>query len=1416
MNHFGYASFYTKYMVEKAPDDAKAREASYSHVLEYMENPTSELLDSLRLQLPRFLCDSNSSCQRIALSICDQFFKHSTDINYAEYADILLHNCFKNHPEHTMSLVDQCFRADYSGVSPLVYENMVNRPPSEIKYILAIIISYLATLNQKEANEVNDIIKHVTPLTNNKDESIRKEAIAAIDSAKIVCGQDVEVSMSEDGSTPKTWQALLKSENWKERKQGYTLLLDLIQEPNSKAVSLISVDKGFYTPAASEKHIACMNIVLDIISRMAVIFKSQMARKLREYLSIIINMMSQRKNPRLTSLQSSFDDIAACVVSNPFEPPFLEQFLKMINSSNARLKEEALLFISRNSNYHMTNQINEIVKNLTSDPSQNIRELATAVLNGTTPNLSTSTSNIPSLSSTISYINNNNLNDSNDSSDLSRTQRTRSKSPENLKRTFRSKKAIAQNLQSQFNSWINSETLELLNSSQWISVTKGLENLRKQFDTNKTDKSAVVSGLTSLFTGRTFTPKVMTNLFQNVQYYLAYSDNTKLNDESVVSTVNFCIDKIVDKRFETTIFDILETCCSLTSSGFVFDQLFPQTSNKNPVVISRVVSFLAYHIEKVGSTSNINFNEVANQIKPLFTHGDPNVRKAASDCGEALSRASPNTNFNLPSLGSTNSISLSTTGNFGNSLSTTGNANSLNTTNNLANMNDNDSGLIPQKLIISIGKTSSILECRKGLEDIELLLNDVLNKRGCSTVQSKEFNELFTRVRPWFKDSNTNIVLSVAKVVLLAIQLTSDVTNVPVEFLTDIVLLLNFVNKGIRQTTIQILEQLDDMMSPFFVPKIFIPSFYKLNIDGRKAGIIFVRDLVFDMYVNEVYTPFIVNILSDKSEDFRNSAMPLIQRFLALPDAEQAIRNEIDSYPPAQKSSIITIMSGIEPDDSTNVRFSKTYTERAQTARGSHSQGNNLGITSRPFSGKPRQPSPDSARARKFSMTSKNLNGNSNNNGNTGGGTTGEPGKSSIPIKSSIPVRKNEEGSNNSPIRVRKGSVDMIRRKSDDSLSDSRSSIPTLKNKQLNKQEPEFPINEPIPQKHNNYDNNANSNPNKINNSNLNSSINSQNSSNSNLLRTAERQMENGVCRLNDALTQKISDPTIYVYQWIADLNSSDLARINLSTKAILKHLKNNSSIFIIHVEGLSASLICKLHSYLMVNPIPEALVKILILCLFHIFYDPKLYKKVPKEFVQQIVYEACSHISLNPPNPTPNTNSPTPNTNPKTMFHSEFTNLMCQMIESLPLFTFSSLLLAIGELVEWTPVALKFFERCGEKVMMIGNNNNAIFKALLMVDKFFVVHPKETLVKRNPQLGEKVIKILEDFINRIGESFGDLVNQKETVNKFPQNSTVLPLLAMAKKRGAPVIPTPRNSNALQPGKPSSPLQKPRVTLPNS
>ena len=297
--------------------------------------------------------------------------------------------------------------------------------------------------------------------------------------------------------------------------------------------------------------------------------------------------------------------------------------------------------------------------------------------------------------------------------------------------------------------------------------------------------------------------------------------------------------------------------------------------------------------------------------------------------------------------------------------------------------------LISPKLILMVGKMSSILDCRRGLEEIENVLSSTLNKNGQNSVESKEFSDLFAKLRTWFKDSNTNIVFSVSKVILLSVKLVKDVNLLSVEFLMDLVLLLNFAQKGIRQTTLQIFNELFEMMGKSFISNVFLPSFGKLNAGGRKTAVLFIRDLLpkIEIDVTE-FTPFVVSILADKNEEFRNAALPIIQKFMMQNGGIATLRKEADQFPPAKKNMVLEIINSIESDldipenknDEAETLNNENYEERPMTGNSTTSQ--NEGNIKQGTSNETKIPKRSSSSAAKSKLQNNNEASQENNNSN--------------------------------------------------------------------------------------------------------------------------------------------------------------------------------------------------------------------------------------------------------------------------------------------------------------------------------------------------------------------------------------------------------------------------------------------------
>jgi hypothetical protein len=869
-------------MEQFASGDWEGRLKAYQNILDLMQHPSADLLLEMQRDLPVYLADINPACQAVALTIGDLYLKSGFEgVNFNQIAGVLIASCLgvKQNSDSASDLLQFCLHQATDPVLDQLLRNIVGKSKSVALAILAILVDHLATLTPRDADEVTKILERLQTLTAEKstDEQIHRELVAAVASAKIVLGSDLEtgpLSPHKETKPPEQWAKLITSDNWKDRKTGYDELLDSISEGSN----LQLIEHHFLVQASAEKYTMCEVLVAQIIDKMAAIFKGQLARKLREYVTPIIALLGSKRQSRIQVFQRALDSIAANVVTNPFEPPFVEHLLKMMTSSSLQLREESLNFIHRNGLTNFSPPIAEQVKIMTLDQAASVRKLAAALVEE---------ESLPSKQTTKK-------------SSVSRNKRF-------------------QNAQTSWENWVEPPTLELLtNSSTWTAVTKGLAELKRQFDADPSQPSAVVLGLAGLFIGKTFTPKVMSNIMSNLLYIMRF-DPEKLSDEAITQAVQFSLDKIQDKKFEAPVFEILDVACETNSSQFVFQILYQHLIVKNPMIPLRIATFIAHHLETYGSHAGINLEELAEQIKPLFSHGDSSIRKMAAAClkavrdfdqtaaNEFFKYAAKQTDAKPPEPQQKPP-----------DLKPSKLKPEIPRPPKVISPRHSDAQLpsfqlesfIPPRLVQGVQKAGSILETRKALDEVETLL---ATTTPCS-VHCSEFVDFLAKLRQWFKDSNTTIILSITKVIslFLKIVIRDEIETIPNEFFGDMCLLLNFAHKGIRISTVNALTQLF-AIHPSFIPSIFLPSFFKLNTEGRKTAIAFLKNMQSGLEMTiEDYSSFIMNLLLDKNEDFRESAKPIIQQFFLLPNSMGIAVEMANQLSPAQKSLVLSRLTAFQ------------------------------------------------------------------------------------------------------------------------------------------------------------------------------------------------------------------------------------------------------------------------------------------------------------------------------------------------------------------------------------------------------------------------------------------------------------------------------------------------------------------------
>lgn len=1066
-----------------------------------------------------------------------------------------------------------------------------------------------------------------------------------------------------------------------------------------------------------------------------------------------------------------------------------------------------------------------------------------------------------------------------------------------------------QNASSMWSSWVSKSTLELLKHQKWQSVVSGFEELRKSYTEESGNPSACAYGLATLFINRTFTPKVMTNLVNEILFYMK-EDTVNITDDTITAILHFVIDKITDKRLEVGLFEMADIVCELMTPPYVFQSFYQHLTAKNPGLPSRICCYFSHSIQAFGIESKLNPDEVSEQIKPLFAHSDPNVRKSALECVASLaaifgenvlesfkflkpnqlsdirkSMASigknappprtsgipsktmplsfPKKQQNMPPQEANNSpkridrspsppapsnirmknerlsppaanpssIPISTTAGKIKSDPSPPNdaAHRLpKKPRNVTQRNFAQSGgeLIPSRLIQGISKTtSSAVEIRRSLDELEELLNRSLELRGPSSVKPNEFSSLFSNLTPYFIDTNTETVTSVAKILLTSLQLIdpNDMKNVDNDIIMESVFLLNYQEKAIRSTAINIMSEWNSMV-PYFVQNILLEVFPRLSIKGKKAAVAFVRDNVnFNMTI-QPFLPFIVSCMSDKDEELRESSAPLVQRYLQMPGAVNAIKDYIEYFNTAKKNAILSM---INSKDSQSCFIQKPTAQQKEHREQKIDCYLPLKVLNESEDASALTEKLEHYGSRYFNITDF---------------SSTEPAKIEKNSKIFLTAATEEFESFSLTLDIvflwwaqlsllirHKDSFDEIfhfflkllsildenqrfleefelnlilpivlecvgRGYLDErcseietlvfKLSPPEYLIPSLvlilgKVTSVNAVQADFnALLELIPKlglgkMQADLVNTA---------TRLHSTLSKDPSKDPDLYQTSVKFIEflkkNGLlsstldsrpisrCNLSPKISAKLKQPSILVYQWIVDLSSQDTQIIIQALKSISQQLKVDPKIFEPHLEALIVSLITSVHTYFPNDPPANRLCKYIAFCLLTLFNETTLKDTIPQEFVQQLIYEMLTHLS---------------NGINETVLNQVLNALIVKLINDCTMFAFVGLLSAISEYdnkeqftERWIRLALKCFEACGVRICEV-KDEKSILESIILVNQMLINNNIEQL--DSSAIGKKIVGVLKSYVNLVFEKFSDVVNTKEMKKKLGNDAEIYKLV---------------------------------------
>lgn len=1556
-------------MEEIEAGDWKSRLQAYEHIIELMATPTTALLNQLQVQLPNYLADINPTCQKTALTICDLFFKSGAEIEYDTIAATLIDKCLSARQQNSdaaVPLVIQCLKNSREKVAELLFKKIMSKSPHTILAVISVVIAHLVSLTPKDSEEANHFIQLLTPLLQHNDPKIQKEASGAIESAKVAIGKfdatdpNSSKSPSKELVTPSkqplfegenSWPTLIISETWKDRKAGYELLLSLI----TPDFPLAQYENMFLNAINDEKHVACNEVAVQCIEKLALTFKSQLSRRLREYITPVLNAMKEKRQSRFSNLQSAFDAVALNIVSgSPYEQPFLEYILKMLTNQSIRLREEAVAFIIRCPVLPVSAPVQDQLMKMADDANLSVRDAVAKAL--TKIGLQkTGEIKIPEKQLQVA--------------------RQRAKSPDTRRSIKR--KPTSQTAVNVWRDWIEDETNNLLTSGQWNQVTLGLEQVRKQFEEDaSSNPQAIAAGLSNTFIGKTFTPKVMANIVKDILFFIKKEDSQKMADDAISQVLLFALEKLPDKKLEQSLFELLDATCECNGGQYVFNFFYQHLGAKNPVIPNRIATYFAHYLS-LQETSDIDIEGFSQQIKPLFTHSDQSVRKAANEClvavsnlggtemldnfkyvkaqqiKEAKERNNDNQNNELDKVVQLNEIpsdisdkeppsviqsNIPTKQKPQSSIPVPKRSQSPKKNTRVGQSPDPKSArdsspeqraLFSKNILSAVTRAGSMLECKKGMEEVESMLTKMLEKDKANTIPYSDFAPLFERLRPWFKDSNTNIVLSVAKDVNLSLKLinVSDIANIPKEFFSDMMLLLNFTVKQIRLMCLQNMNLVYSMW-PSFIPEVYLDVFQRLNAEGKIYAIRFLKDLNYDMDV-QTYASFITNCIANKSDEFHEAANPIIIQFLNLPGAVEAVSKAAEEFPPAKKSHIKSAMqillkkdsqqnqrndskpqesslfnhtptrdetderiSGIDPFlplkilnmDEDSESLTDILKAHAETYFPETIMDTDLSVISSTCKMLLQILSKDFEHFSLIldivflwcayqTLLMRQIDGFAEIIGF---------------LESLLPALKEHDRQltqyesslitpmilecygRNSPTwsRVKEfifescdtqvllevlvhilsiatsvfvltatyqwlteiipnadvtPYVDDLRNSSAKILklvSANKAENPEIFNAatEFNKFLEDY-INPPQPQSPQQQQQSPLASPQHQDLESPKKEVVESPKSPKKGKRASERIQEPeldeednepqfvepprsaresskseapkmSVCMLNDAVSDALEDPKIMIYSWINDLMSDETGTAVPALKAISAQLKKDEAIFKNHLDALMVLLLSKVHTNFAMAEPPTRFCKYIAFCLLTLFSETKLSPLIPKEYIQQLLYEMMTHLT---------------NGTAEGVLNQVMNAIIIKVIEDCSMFAFMGLLAAIGEYEgdwqrnfseKWLRLAIKCFEAAGARICELGNQND-IFNSFALIDQFFEMHDKDSMQKS--QMGLKAYQSIKNYGELVMKNYNDVITSKDNLKKLGPNSVILHLLNVNVSQSSSVQSSGHQPSRLKP-----------------
>lgn len=738
------------------------------------------------------------------------------------------------------------------------------------------------------------------------------------------------------------------SGDWKTRQAKYEKILDNMKDPEPELLKELDSNIVSYL---SDPNPNCIHTVLLICD---LYFKKGQSINYLEISNILIDKA-------FTTGKQANNDIATNLVMNCIDncknQVFLNVCEKLSSKSPKVVKAILLILKSFLEKYNESDECNTIIKfvsPLTTNRDPLIRKESSEILKvaqlrvGGDDEKQESEKNMAS-KKTLKPVN------SVKQEEIKKEQhvKTQIQKKESPKKEIKSKEKSIKHINNALDaweSWVSQDILENLNHHKWNYVVEGINGLKRMYNEEDGNPTVCAYGLSTIFIGKTFTPKVMNILTSDILFYLKEA-NGNLTDDTILAVLNFINDKLSDKKLETVLFEIADIICEISSPWNVLNSFCHNFTAKSPMLLLNTLHYLIHCLQKFGKDDSIHAEEIMRQISNLISHSDQNIRKSVNECislinslfGEIIldeNKPKQNSvnNEQIVQQPKTNIISQtkkrqSTIGikqkiqaqqnripddgkeqnDLVSKLPTKRTRASLQPKsstkvikNNDNDFEENDNELIPKSALDIIFKSNSILEYRKAFDEIAKTLSKHLEANEKSSFHYSDFEQLFSIIKKFFKENKSALVGSLVQVLDYSFQLINkdDIQLVPKSFLSEMFLLFGYSGNNIKTTLTKVLVNIGSLYQNF-VKDVFLPMFSQLNDDCKKSGILVITELDFEMNIED-YLELILFCLIDDSLEINDRKTILVQKYLMLPNSLNYIKKSIKSLPLTKKEYILS------------------------------------------------------------------------------------------------------------------------------------------------------------------------------------------------------------------------------------------------------------------------------------------------------------------------------------------------------------------------------------------------------------------------------------------------------------------------------------------------------------------------------